>query len=327
MRPSFFVSEDQIRDAARDALYEFSEVEDLPRLCDGVVRRMTASLARQHGSTDADVPMASVGDDVLSDKELRWLDGRADDSTYEDSPVVVSARIAKAVVREIRAGRRAGAESLELSSGQRETPGLTPTDARKHALSEAGLSERDAAYNQRVVDQLIRQRDEWHACAMALGRERDGLRALISVPRTDEFFEAVRVESAHQVDRWGVEHDAGKRSEDWVTLITYLMGKIARAHFDDDGAKLQHHVITVASVALNWWRRLVGVDMAMRPGVGPRAHRWMCPACGASHARGHHPIASGSHRCLGCGYEGAGGVIWDPLKDPQPAFVPGTVSR
>ncbi len=93
------------------------------------------------------------------------------------------------------------------------------------------------------------------------------LHALINTPRTEEFFEAVRIEAAHQVERWGADHDAGKRSEDWVTLAIYLLGKAAKAHFDGDQTKLEHHVITTAAVALNWWRRLVGVSFAMRPGV------------------------------------------------------------
>ena len=37
--------------------------------------------------------------------------------------------------------------------------------------------------------------------------ERDRLFLLINTPRTDDFFEAVRIEAAHQVERWGVEHD------------------------------------------------------------------------------------------------------------------------
>lgn len=94
------------------------------------------------------------------------------------------------------------------------------------------------------------------------------LRALINTPRTDEFFEAVRIEAAHQIERWGAEHDAGKRSEDWVTLLIYLLGKAARAHFAGDRTKLEHHVITSAAVALNWWRHLTGVSTTMRPGVG-----------------------------------------------------------
>lgn len=95
------------------------------------------------------------------------------------------------------------------------------------------------------------------------------LRALINAPRTDEFFEAVRIEAAHQVERWGVEHDAGKRPEDWLTLYTYLLGKAAKAHFDGDSDKLLHHIITVAAVALNWHRNATGENTRMRPGVAP----------------------------------------------------------
>lgn len=95
------------------------------------------------------------------------------------------------------------------------------------------------------------------------------LRALINTPRTDEFFDVVRIEAAHQIERWGVEHDAGKRPEDWITLYMYLLGKAAKAHFDGDHEKLLHHIITVAAVALNWHRNATGVSTLMRPGVGP----------------------------------------------------------
>lgn len=94
------------------------------------------------------------------------------------------------------------------------------------------------------------------------------LNALINTPRTDDWFEAVRLEAAHQIERWGVEHDAGKRPEDWVTLLVYLLGKAAKAHFDGDRSKLLHHVITVAAVCLNWHRNVTVENTAMRPGVG-----------------------------------------------------------
>lgn len=121
----------------------------------------------------------------------------------------------------------------------------------------------------RRVTELEHERDaavQWRDDARA---ERDRLTLLINTPRTDDFFEAVRVEAAHQVERWGVEHDAGKRPEDWLTLFLYLLGKAARAHFDGNRPKLEHHVITSAAVALNWWRHLTGVSTAMRPGVAP----------------------------------------------------------
>lgn len=97
--------------------------------------------------------------------------------------------------------------------------------------------------------------------------EIDRLTALINMPRTDEWFESVRIEAAHQIERWGVEHDAGKRTEDWVTLLIYLLGKAAKAYWSGDRAKLEHHVITTGAVALNWWRNLTGVSTAMRPGI------------------------------------------------------------
>lgn len=99
--------------------------------------------------------------------------------------------------------------------------------------------------------------------------EVERLRTLIDTPRTDDFFEAVRIEAAHQVERWGVDHDAGKRSEDWITLYMYLLGKAAKAHFDGNRDKLLHHVITVAAVALNWHRNATGENTRMRPGVAP----------------------------------------------------------
>lgn len=109
----------------------------------------------------------------------------------------------------------------------------------------------------------------WWSATRALISEVRELRALINSPRIDEFFEAVRIESAHQVERWGVEHDAGKRSEDWITLFTYLLGKAATAHFAGNRDKLLHHIITVAAVALNWHRNATGENTRMRPGVGP----------------------------------------------------------
>jgi hypothetical protein len=101
-----------------------------------------------------------------------------------------------------------------------------------------------------------------------LWTEINRLNLLINSPQTADFMEAVRVEAAHQVERWGSEHDAGKRPEDWVTLVVYLLGKASKAHFDGDRGKLLHHVITLAAVALNWHRNMTGESVAMRPGVG-----------------------------------------------------------
>lgn len=117
--------------------------------------------------------------------------------------------------------------------------------------------------------EIERLQAEAEALRTAFGKakaEELRLTALINTPRTDDFFEAVRIEAAHQIERWGVEHDAGKRPEDWIALVVYLLGKATKAHYESDRDKLLHHVITLAAVALNWHRNATGVSTAMRPG-------------------------------------------------------------
>lgn len=121
---------------------------------------------------------------------------------------------------------------------------------------------------------------KWRACAPLLPDggceavrtlidEIERLDGIINVPGTDDFLVNVRNEAAHQIARWGVDHDAGKRPEDWIALVVYLLGKATKAHYSGDHAKLLHHVITLAAVALNWHRAATGAHGAMRPGIGP----------------------------------------------------------
>lgn len=57
----------------------------------------------------------------------------------------------------------------------------------------------------------------------------------------------------------------------------------------------------------------------LEAGYPPR--RWTCPDCGASHGRGHF-LTIGIHRCLRCGYQGGGGVMWTPDEEPPATAVP-----
>lgn len=122
----------------------------------------------------------------------------------------------------------------------------------------------------------------WHGCSsgtstpplvrdvlVKLCTEVRRLRALINVPGTENFLNDVRNEAAHQIERWGVEHDAGKRPEDWIALLVYLLGKATKAHFEGDIEKLKHHTVSTAAALLNWHRAITGTNNAMRPGVGP----------------------------------------------------------
>ena len=98
-------------------------------------------------------------------------------------------------------------------------------------------------------------------------RELSRLHALINNPHTADFVEAVKSEAAHQRERWGVDHDAGKEDSDWFWLIGYLAGKAIRP--DATPEKRLHHIITTAAACLNWHAARAGIDTRMRPGIAP----------------------------------------------------------
>lgn len=78
------------------------------------------------------------------------------------------------------------------------------------------------------------------------------LEALINTPQAGEFFEAVRIEAAHQTERWGSQHDAGKEAQDWFWLLGYLGGKALAAIMKGDAEKALHHTVSSAAVLFNW---------------------------------------------------------------------------
>lgn len=97
------------------------------------------------------------------------------------------------------------------------------------------------------------------------------LRGLIDTPMTADFLEAVRLEAAHQQERWGSEYDAGKTAQDWFWLLGFLAGKSVAAANAGDIEKALHHTISSAAVLLNWHRALTGEMTSMRPGIEPPA--------------------------------------------------------
>lgn len=105
----------------------------------------------------------------------------------------------------------------------------------RHAWRAAYLREREAKGNRAEVERLT---------------------ALLNTPEIVDFAKAVQIEAAHQRERWGSEHDAGKTDADWFWLIGYLAGKALHNPPTDDGrtpeeARL-HRIITVAAAAANW---------------------------------------------------------------------------
>lgn len=101
-----------------------------------------------------------------------------------------------------------------------------------------------------------------------LREEAKRLYNLINTPTTDNYFEGVKLEAAHQNERWGVEHDEGKTSLDWFWLIGYLAQKAAFAAIAGDVVKAKHHCISTSAALMNWHRTFDG-ESNMRPGIEP----------------------------------------------------------
>lgn len=104
-----------------------------------------------------------------------------------------------------------------------------------------------------------------------LRAERDALFKRINSPETEDWMAGVPLEAAHQIERHGSEHDAGKTAWDWFWLIGYLSQKAATSQAAGDLYKAKHHTISTAAALLNWHRHLTGETTAMHPGIDPVA--------------------------------------------------------
>lgn len=104
--------------------------------------------------------------------------------------------------------------------------------------------------------------------ARALKVENERLTALLNTPETEDFDKAIPLEAAHQVERWGSGHDAGKQPQDWFWLLGYLGGKALASHLNGDLAKAKHHCISSAAVLRNWHAHIRSGESQMRPGIG-----------------------------------------------------------
>lgn len=93
------------------------------------------------------------------------------------------------------------------------------------------------------------------------------LTLLINTPTTDDWFNGVRNEAAHQQERWGTDHDASKTPFDWFWLIGFLAQKAASSAVSGDQEKAKHHTISTGAALLNWHRSVSGEMTATRPGI------------------------------------------------------------
>lgn len=93
------------------------------------------------------------------------------------------------------------------------------------------------------------------------------LRSVINTPEIEDFDKGVPLEAAHQIERWGADHDVGKQPEDWFWLCGYLAGKALAAMKSGDTEKAKHHCISTAAAMRNWHKHIATGESAMRPGI------------------------------------------------------------
>ncbi len=109
--------------------------------------------------------------------------------------------------------------------------------------------------------------DATNARIAALEAEVARLTALLNSPELVDFSAAVVREAAHQRERWGADHDAGKKPEDWFWLLGFLGGKALAAAKAGDIEKAAHHTISSAAALANWHAAITGASNSMRPGI------------------------------------------------------------
>jgi hypothetical protein len=111
---------------------------------------------------------------------------------------------------------------------------------------------------------LVADRDQWK-------RRAEAAEAKLTTPELHDFARGVVCEAAHQRDRWGAAHDAGKGPADWFWLLGYLGGKVLNALKAGDTDKALHHTISSAAALANWHAAISGTNTSMRPGIDPVA--------------------------------------------------------
>lgn len=79
---------------------------------------------------------------------------------------------------------------------------------------------------------------------------------VLNTPEIMDFIEALKIEAAHQRERWK-ESDPIKSRADWYWLTGYLGGKALMDPREPDDQRTEierrlHRIITVAAAAYNW---------------------------------------------------------------------------
>lgn len=155
-----------------------------------------------------------------------------------------------------------------LRSTIRELNGEREDNERYRGKIEGISSEISSRFNGcTTINQAWCKYDSMEGRALLAEAELDRLRATLNTPEIEDFDLAVPCEAAHQMERWGAAHDAGKNPEDWFWLIGYLAGKALHAFKVGASDKALHHAISTAAACRNWHAHIRSGSSLMRPGI------------------------------------------------------------
>ena len=107
---------------------------------------------------------------------------------------------------------------------------------------------------------IIANLSAWGSTAIVCNQAADEIERLtnlVNTPMYQPFDRAVKLEAAHQVNRWGTVHDRKKEPQEWFWLVGYLAGKALRAHLSGDRVKATHHTVSSAAVLFHWHAHIV----------------------------------------------------------------------
>lgn len=159
--------------------------------------------------------------------------------------------------------RAATADELDVLLVQTTSPRQVRTPVEMYELPSG-----------EVTSDSVDAAEQWAAEAAKMASERDEARANLAEasrmwdgPETTYWLEGVRKEAAHQVARWGKDHDDGKDPSDFFWTLGYLGGKALQAELAGDLDKAKHHTISSAALLLNWHARIAKEAKQFRPGI------------------------------------------------------------
>lgn len=188
-----------------------------------------------------------------SQMNMAWHAGRDDGKTHNRK---VSVEMLEAYI----AATDKKAEEMRKAGNLQDQP---YTETRVAIISD-GL--------QAVMDILALSENEDYQ--LSLQNRLNEAHELLNAPELHDFSRGVVLEAAHQRQKWGAEHDAGKHPTDWLFLLGFLGGKACQAVLAGNKEKALHHCISSAAMLANWHALILSDDMqafSMRPGILPPA--------------------------------------------------------